>query len=178
MESSLIWGRSIYLEYDVYSWAYSIKGQVEYLEALCALPEEWLGQWPRRWCVREHAICFSKDLFAARFRKVTRTGFRYCEASVPFDCRALSVLGRFVQANLCCAYNSKETAWDRLLCKIPVLYKRVQTPQGFHFKTEMIFSYKMPALLEDTKSGMWVVAVLERVVHVVVELLYEVYDEY
>lgn len=43
---------------------------------------------------------------------------------------------------------------------------------------ETILSYKAPALLEGTQSGLWVVAVTECVLLLVTALLNEVYDEY
>lgn len=41
-----------------------------------------------------------------------------------------------------------------------------------------IFSYKLRALANDESMGLWVVAYMERVVHVCVALLLSTYDEY
>lgn len=83
----------------------------------------------------------------------------------------------FVLDHFCCSSNLTETARDLLSYKTPDFYKRLETPKGVHFEMETIFSYKARALLEDTKYGMWVGAVIERVLLFAVALLYEMYEE-
>lgn len=86
------------------------------------------------------------------------------------------MLGRFVPAYFRCPYNLTETARGHLLCRITTFYKRLETPLGFHFEMETVFSYKARAFIDDVQSGLWVAALTERVVRVVATLLYEVYD--
>lgn len=83
----------------------------------------------------------------------------YCDASVSFERRALSAVGRFVPAYFRCAYNLTEEARDRILCRIPGCYKLLDTAQEFHFEMEPIFSYKARALIEDAQSVLRVVAI-------------------
>lgn len=77
VESSLIWGQSMDSEYDIDLWTYRTNGEVKYVEALCALPEERLAQLAGTWCISEDKIFFSKALLPAHLGYVTRRGFEY-----------------------------------------------------------------------------------------------------
>lgn len=62
---------------------------------------------------------------------------------------------RFITLQFCCTCKLTETAQDGLLCRIPTFYKRLETPQWFHFEMDKVFSYKGRALVDDVQSGLY-----------------------
>lgn len=109
---------------------------------MAALPTEQVAQWHCQYCVSGEAIFFRKALLPARFRYETQKGLEYWKTPMPFERPASSALEWFVPAHFQCAYSLTKTGLDRLLCRIPACYRRLETPQGFHFEMETAFSYK------------------------------------
>lgn len=163
---------------DVDLWRYRTFRERHYVAGLCSLTPEMLEHWRGRYDVDPEAICWDRPFVKVDFRYVDRSATVYWATQLPWERRALSVLGRFVPFHLQCCYNLTEGARDRIFPRIPGGWGRLATAQGFLFEQEPVFSYKARALIEDPTSGLWVVAVTERVVRVCAAVLMAAYAEY
>lgn len=163
---------------DVDLWRYRTFRERSYVEGLCALTAEQLDDWRGRYCVHADAICWDRPFLKSHFRYEDRSSSTYWTTQLAWERRTLSALGRFVPYHLLCCYNLTEQARDRLFPLIPPLWSRLATCHGFRVEQEPIFSYKSGALVEDPQSGLWVVAITERVTRVCAALLVAAYAEY
>lgn len=75
-------------------------------------------------------------------------------------------------------YNLSENDRDRCFLRIPPSYYHLEVCHGFKIEQEPVFSHKPRVLIDDPKSGMWVVRFTKRVIHVCASLLIAAYEEY
>lgn len=116
--------------------------------------------------VHPGTIYFERAILLSRFGYWDQLDSVYWCQQVLWERRNRSELERVVPYHMCCSYNLRETALDRLLVGIPSDFARRVMCHGFLLAQYFIFSYKYIELIDDGYMGLWVVACTERVVRV------------
>lgn len=97
---------------------------------------------------------------------------------VRHQCRWSSVFGLVVPYQCLSVFNFRHEEWRFPLVTLHPSWAKMEVPQGCIVEPHPVFSYVEVAMMDDTHSGWWVVALTERVVETVALVMQETYEQY